>query len=147
LFQLAALLTKIVKLTESLEAKKDKRSRRWLETILEYRRATLKQILHEAAIVYPQVQYRLIPARQLKEKAERVEAEVSLFTRLNSSFKAKGARSHQFAYHLVSLFFSSKKQIVLGKLEPTPVTVRRNIEAWKKRPTTQVSGKIRKATI
>jgi hypothetical protein len=146
LFQLSALLNKVDKLTEPHEAKKNKETREWFERIYEYRRATLKQILNEAAIVYPQLQHKLTPAKQLKEKTERVEAQASLFTKLDSAFKGKGVKSHKFEYHFVSLICTSKELILKGKLRPSPKTVRRNIEEWITNHPDITSGKSTKTT-
>lgn len=135
LFQLSAHLSELEKIAGEHEGKKDKEIRAWFERFYEYRRATLNQILSEAAIVYPQVQYELTPAAQLVAKAEKLDAEVALFTKLNSAFKGEGVESHKFAYHLTSLFCTPRETILQSHLRPTPETIRRNIEVWMKKNT------------
>jgi hypothetical protein len=147
LFQLTAHLSKVDRIAGEHERKKDEETRAWFERFYEYRRATLKQILSEAAIVYPQVQYRLTPAAQLTAKAEKLEAEVALFSRLDSVLKGEGVKSHKFAYHLTSLFCTPRKIISQSHLRPTPETIRRNIEVWMKKHPDLGSGKTRKTSI
>ena len=147
LFQLSAHLSGLEKIAGEHEGKKDKERKAWFERFYEYRRATLKQILSEAAIVYPQVQYKLTPAAQLVAKAEKLDAELTLFTKLNSAIEGEGRQSHKFAYHLPSLFCTPRKTISQFHLRPTPETIRRNIEVWMKRHPDLGSGKTRKTSI
>jgi len=147
LFQLSAHLSELEKIAGKHERKKDKETKAWFERFYEYRRATLKQILSEAAIVYPQVQDRLTPAAQLKAKAEKLDAEVALFLKLDSMFKGQGLKSHKFAYHLTSLFCTPRKTVSQHQLRPTPETIRRNIEVWMKKHPDLGSGKTRKTSI
>lgn len=133
LFQLSAHLSGLEKIAGEHEGKKDKETKAWFERFYEYRRAVLKQILSEAAIVYPQVQYNLTPAAQLMAKAEKLDAEVDLFRKLNSAIEGAGEQSHKFAYHLTSLFCTPRKTISQFHLRPTPETIRRNIEVWTKK--------------
>lgn len=136
LFRLSAHLSELEKIAGDHEGKKDKETKAWFERFYEYRRASLKQILSEAAIVYPQVQYQeLTPAAQLVAKAEKLAAEVDLFTKLSSAIEGEGRQSHKFAYHLTSLFCTPRKTILQSRLCPTPETIRRNIEVWMKKNT------------
>jgi len=147
LFQLSAHLSELDKIAGKHEGKKDEETRAWFERFYEYRRATLKQILSEAAIVYPKVQYELTPAAQLMAKAEKLDAEVALFSRLDSMLTSKGVKSHKFAYHLTSLFCTPRKTVSQHQLRPTPETIRRNIEVWMKKHPDLGSGKTRKTSI
>jgi hypothetical protein len=130
-FALSAHLAKLeTRLQESQLGRSGRTKNRWLENFHEYRAATLKQILNEAAIVYPEVQYRLMPAAQLKTKDEKIPAQVQLFERIRVAMKDQGADSHKFAFHLTSLLSTSSKMLIRHRLSPTPETVRRNIEVW-----------------
>jgi hypothetical protein len=134
-FQLSAQITAMDKLVKTYGALKTKETQAWFERFEEYRSAALKQLLNEAAIVYPQVQWELIPATQMKEKAEKLKAEISLFAKLNSAIKQRGKGSRKFAHHLTSLICTSRETIIKHQLRPSPETVRVDVKNWiKKHP-------------
>jgi hypothetical protein len=132
-FQLAAHIGASERLAKKYEVSRTEETKSWSERFEEYRRAALKQLLNEAAIVYPEIQLRLTPATQLKEKAEKLKAEIALYDKLNSAIKRRGKESHKFAYHLTSLICTPRESILKHKLRPTPETVRVDIKKWMKK--------------
>jgi hypothetical protein len=137
MYRLSAHLAEIENLAKKHAVKKGSKTRAWFDRFGGYRKALLKQLLGDAAIVYPRVQDELKPAGQIITKEKKIEAQVSLFEKFNSAIKRKSPRGrerHKFAYHLTSLVCTPREIILKHRLCPTPVTVRKNVEGWKKRP-------------
>jgi hypothetical protein len=143
-FELSAHLAKLETLVKAHKPKTSKTRNKWLETFYEYRRATLKQILNEAALFYPQIQYRLIPAAQINNKDDKIPAQVALFTSIGAVLKGNDVPSNKFAFHLTSAICTPKKSVRKRRLSPTPETVRTNIEGWLRQAPKLASGKSRK---
>jgi hypothetical protein len=88
----------------------------------EYRSATLKQLLREAAIYYPEVQFRLVPANQLRTPLRKIEAQVALFHTLHTALKQKGFDSRKFCYQLTAVLCSPREHIKKNnELSPHPL--------------------------
>jgi hypothetical protein len=133
--QLSTHLEEIDGLVAKASGTKRPDAKAWLDGFNKYRNALLKQLLVEAAIVYPQVQRHLKPAKQIHREREKIRAQVSLFEKFNAVIKQKslkGLERHRFAYHLVALICTPRDTIKKHRLRPTPVTVRKNIENSKK---------------
>lgn len=142
---LSAHLSAIDRLLTKHRVTRSSGTKAWFEAFKKYRSATLKQLLSEAAIYYPKVQeFRFRkpePATKDRMTFRKIEAEVELFKAVQSTLRARGTESENFAAQLTAVFCTSQAHIRDNELSPTPQTIRLNAEWLKKRHKVGLSKK------
>jgi hypothetical protein len=98
-----------------------------------YREAVLKQILREASVVYPRLQWDFTPVSKITLYSSAVEEEVELFRAMKKEFAKKSVKNDRLACQLTSLLSSPAELVRAGKLDPTPDTVWRNVRDRRKK--------------
>lgn len=103
----------------------------------EYRKATLNEILREAAVYYPQLLWpgQPKPARQIHPVSLEVDMRLELYKALVAEFARRKQPNRKLAIQLTALFCSSAQDIRDHKLVPTPEDVRKNVSDRRKKAT------------
>jgi hypothetical protein len=124
MFECSSHLHRIQELLKRNEASK--------EWIGEYRKAILKQLLHEAAIYYPELLPKPKPALQIRLHSFEVGGRLELFDAIEAVLARMGIKNHKLALQLTALFCSSPRQILAHRLDPSPEILRRNVRDRKR---------------
>ena len=124
MFECSFHLQRIQALQVKNAVKKD-----WTE---KYRTAILKQLLNEATICYPELLRWTRPALKIRPHSFHVDRQLELFDAIEAAFRKEKTKNHKLAMQLTTLICSTPQQILTGKLDPSPDTVRRNIRDRKK---------------
>jgi hypothetical protein len=92
-----------------------------------YYAQTLKQLLSEASVTYPELLRWFKPNSQLRPHSLDVESRLDVFDAITAEFARKKIKNNTLAYQLTALICSPENCIATHTLDPSPDLVRRNI--------------------
>lgn len=124
MFAIAGQLARISKIAE-----KHRVPRKWFE---DYYDESLRQLLRETSVAYPEWMHRKIPLTQIRPRSFGVDSQVEMFDAITKELTRRKKTNNRLAYELTALFCSPPSCIRTRILEPNPETVRTSVRDRKK---------------
>jgi hypothetical protein len=110
-------------------ADKYKVPRDWFDA---YYRESLKLLLRETSVIYPEWRMWRVPVSRLRPRSLRVESQLHIFDAITKELTKRKTNNHQLTRELTALICSPQSCVRTKILEPNPETVRMSVRDRRK---------------
>jgi len=110
-------------------AEKHRVPRSWFQ---DYYDASLRQLLRETSVAYPEWMLRKKPLSKIRPRAFGVDSQIEIFDAIEKELSRRKTKNNRLAYELTALICSPQSCVRTRILEPNPETVRTSVRDRKK---------------